>query len=393
MPNAGIRVAASTDIPVSFTIFVSIIQFHMRIVILADPLDNQQAGIHHYTRNLVEHLAQIDIRGEYYLVRRKRDGLFPAGRQIIIRNYRIPGYAALRMFLIIPMRLMRMKADVVVEPAHFGPFNLPRRIKRVTVIHDLTPVMFPRMHRIHSQLLQRMFLKGIIRRATLLITNSDNTSNDVIRYCPGAAHKLKRIYLGRDEGVTFNEDRSTLLRYAIEKPYFFFTGTIEPRKNLVKLLDAYTLFRENTGLSHLLVIAGSRGWKSRQFFRKLAKHPYADDIRLCGYVDRKALSSLYSHAVALVYPSHYEGFGLPVIEAMNCGTPCLLSNTSSLPEVGGEAARYFDPNDIISIAESMERIVKDDELRDECSARAKLQAARFSWSHHVRAFDEAIKNL
>lgn len=365
----------------------------MRIIILADPLDNQQAGIHHYTANLITHLARIDHEGEYYILCRKESGLFPAQRQIIIRNYRFPGYAALRMFVIIPLKLIRMKAGVVVEPAHFGPFNLPAGIKRVTVIHDLTPLMFPRMHRFHSQLLQRLFLGGILRRADLIITNSENTGRDVNRYFPNAEKKVKRIYLGRDERVTFNPDRNILHKFGVDKPYFVFTGTIEPRKNLVNLLDAYTLFRKSSGFMHMLVIAGRKGWKSRDFFKKLSAHPYADDIRLCGYVERHELSALYSQAVALVYPSKYEGFGLPVVEAMSCGTPCLLSRNSSLPEVGGDAALYFDPGDPGSIAGCMQKAAEDPDLRNLLSGRAKLQAEKFSWNDHVRMFDKAIKNL
>jgi len=165
----------------------------MRIVILADPLDNQQAGIHSYTRNLISHLANADPGGKFFIIRRKKDSLFPVERQIIVKNYAFPGYAAFRMFVLIPYKLRKMKADVVVEPAHFGPFNLPDRIKRVTVIHDLTPILFPKLHRFHSQLLQRIFLTGILRRASLIITNSANTSKDLNEYYPPSAGKTVHL--------------------------------------------------------------------------------------------------------------------------------------------------------------------------------------------------------
>ena len=365
----------------------------MRIVILADPLDNQQAGIHYYTRNLVLQLGRIDNEAEYFILRRKMDNLFPAERQIIVRNYRFPGYAALRMFFIIPHRIRKLKADIVVEPAHFGPFNLPRKIKRVTVIHDLTPILFPHLHRFHSQLLQRIFLKSILMRASLIITNSKNTSRDVKAYYPGSASKMKSIYLGRDEEIKYSDDSSGLEKYTAGKPYFLFTGTIEPRKNLDCLLDAYAQFKKHSGAQHLLLIAGQKGWKSKTFFRKLSRHPYLEDITIMGFVERKSMSELYSNATAFVFPSLYEGFGLPLVEAMSCGTPCLLSDSSSLPEVGGDAALYFNPNSPEELANLLIKISSDSSLGRELSEKGLKQAKKFSWKTHAIKFDEAIKKL
>ena len=365
----------------------------MRIVILADPLDNQQAGIHYYTRNLVSHLADIDKNAEYYILRRKKDALFPADRQIIIKNYRFPAYAALRMFCIIPRKIRKLNADVVVEPAHFGPFNLPERIKRVTVIHDLTPILFPKLHRYHSQLLQRVFLKGILKKARLIITNSDNTSKDVFSFYPPSKQKTTRIYLGKDDTIGYTDDNSVPEKYTEGKPYFLFTGTIEPRKNLSILLKAFEIFKSHTMSPHMLLITGQKGWKNRAFFNELEHHPFRDDILLCGFVERKDLSGLYSHATAFVFPSIYEGFGLPVVEAMSCGTPCLLSNTSSLPEVGGDAALYFNPMEAKEIADSMIKIVSDDKLRDDLSDKAFKQAESFSWDSYCKVFDMEIRKL
>jgi glycosyltransferase involved in cell wall biosynthesis len=366
----------------------------MRIVILADPLDNQRAGIHHYTKSLVSHLAEADTENEYFIIRRKKDTIFPAGRQVIIKNHRIPGYAALRMFLLIPLAIRKLKADVAVEPAHFGPFNLPRRIRRVTVIHDLTPVLFPEMHRFHSQLLQRIFLKRILKRASLIITNSLNTSRDLHAYLPETISKTECIYLGRDEEIRYTGSRQFVDGLTRGRPYFFTAGTIEPRKNLEGLLRAFKIYREMEG-SHdvMLMISGQRGWKNREFFRLLHNHPYRQDIVLSGYVSRPQLAELYSHALAFVFPSLYEGFGLPVAEAMSCGTPCLLSTRASLPEVGGEAALYFDPLIPTGIADAMHRISSRPELREELSSKAIRQAGKFNWKEHVMAFDRAIGKL
>lgn len=365
----------------------------MRTVILADPLDNQQAGIHVYTRNLVSQLSESDKDGEVFILRRKKDGIFPAERQIILKNYRFPGYAAWRMFVLIPWKLRRLKADIVVEPAHFGPFNLPRRIKRVTVIHDLTPILFPRFHRFHSQFLQRIFLKGILKRASLILTNSDHTTRDLVHYYPGAKDKCKRIYLGRDENIRFSEENQPPLHHTEGKPYFLFTGTLEPRKNLKTLLKAYRIFREKSKTKHLLLLAGGLGWKNKDLLQQLIEHPYKRDIVRCGYVPRENLSALYQHAEAFIFPSLYEGFGLPVVEALSCGTPCLLSKSSSIPEVGGNAALYFDPASPEEIAGHMMKILEDDRLKNELRKKALEQAKKFSWEDHIRNFDQSLRKL
>ena len=365
----------------------------MRIIILADPLDNQRAGIHYYTRNLIMALSDLDDKAEYFIIRQKRDDSFPAGRQLVVRNYCFPGYAALRMFFLIPRKIKKLNADVVVEPAHFGPFNLPGKIKRVTVIHDLTPILFPGLHRFHSQLLQRIFLKRILKRANLIITNSDNTARDVKDFLPAASDKTVNIYLGRDENIKYTDQVSEPDLQLPGKQYFLFTGTIEPRKNLGSLLDAFTLFKDQSKSDHLLVIAGQKGWKSKSFFTRLKDHRYRHDIVLTGFVPRQSMAYLYSQAIAFIFPSLYEGFGLPVVEAMSCGTPCLLSRTSSLPEVGGDAALYFDPDDPDELARLMLQIASKEELRSELSERSISQAERFSWKTHAHDFDNAVKML
>ncbi len=153
----------------------------MRVAILADPIDNQKAGIHYYTKELISHLGSVDGDIEYISISQHLHPEIRNIKQVVVNNHkRIPGYKAYRMFVKIPWMLRKLKADIVVEPAHFGPFNLPKTIKRVTVIHDLTPILFPQDHIFHSQLLQRIFLKSILNRAALIITNSRYTKDDVI---------------------------------------------------------------------------------------------------------------------------------------------------------------------------------------------------------------------
>lgn len=366
----------------------------MRIAILADPLDNQYAGIHVYTKELIRALVKYDKENEYILIRQKNQDDFPGLKQVVVPNYPIyTGFQVLRFFLIFPLILRRLKVDAVLEPAHFGPFNLPRRIKRITVIHDLTPIRFPSLHRWYSQTLQRIFLKGILKRADLIITNSENTSRDVLEYIPECQEKTKRIYLGKD-GIYKPENLPAVIeKYNLTHPYFLFTGTLEPRKNLLVLLQAYTKFRNYSKRNIGLIIVGKTGWKADDILAALDQHPYRNDIQRLGYVERDELPTIYSHALALIYPSIYEGFGLPVLEAMACGTPCILSNSSSLPELGGNAALYFDPKDSETLTKLMIQLETDPVLQKEMKKKSLRQAELFSWRSYAEEFIKLTKKL
>ena len=368
--------------------------FIMRIVILGDPLDNQKAGVHYYTKELLQHLGEGKFSHDYHVVRLRRDPKIRGVKQKVVPNYPwIPGYKAFRMFVLIPVLLRRMNADVVVEPAHFGPFNLPRKMHRVTVIHDLTPVLFPALHRGHSQLLQRIFLKGILKRASLIVTNSVCTLNDVNRLYPFTSKKTHAIHLGKDPVFRPTRDPSVLEKYKLTRPYFLFVGTIEPRKNLELLLKAFQILRERSQADTGLVIVGQRGWKTASFDKALDCHPFKKDIKKLGYLPRNELPVIFSSALGYIQPSLYEGFGIPVLEAMSCATPCIVSNVSSLPEIGGEAVLKFDSGDAGDLSGKMQLLLSDPQLRAAYAQKALERAEIFSWTSYARQFDDLLGGL
>lgn len=366
----------------------------MKIAILADPIDNQRGGVHVYTKELINALTQLDKTNEYLLVREKATPSIPGTQSLVVPNNRFGLiFAAFRMFFIIPFLLRRRKVDVVLEPAHFGPFNLPKSVHRVTVIHDLTPLLFPQYHLWHSQMLQRLFLKGILRRASLVITNSEHTQKDVLQHFPFLKGRITAAPLGANPNIHPVQSMAWLQSKGIETGYWLTVGTIEPRKNLVRLLEAYEQYRRAGG-SRALVVAGQRGWKSEAFFETLKTHPYQKDITVTGFVPDGALPELYSHAQALIYPSEYEGFGLPVLEALRCGCPVICSAVSSLPEVGGDLAYYVDYQVPASITRQMQAV---DQLggqeRAQLQQRAIEWASQFTWEAHASVCQEAIQKL
>lgn len=367
----------------------------MKIAIIADPIDNQKGGVHVYTKEVVNGLIAAHSHHTFMLVRERKDLSLLNVKQIVIPNIRIGlGLAALRLFIIVPLVLWWNKVDAVFEPAHFGPFNLPRRIRRITMIHDLTPFLFPHYHRFHSQILQKIFLPGILRRANVILANSVHTAKDILRFFPDTRSKVVPILLGCDPIFKPMPASQFLEEAGIHKPYWLAVGTIEPRKNLVRLLDAFAQWRKINDNNGQLVIVGQKGWRSEAFYEALEKHPYTSSIVLTGYVSDESLAVLYTHAVGLIYPSEYEGFGLPVLEALNCGCPVICSGVSSLPEVGGSAVLYVDPLDISNIVTQMTTLFSlSEEERNHKISASLAQAAKFRWSNHVQTLLKILDQL
>lgn len=357
----------------------------MRIAILGDALDLQYAGIHVYLRELLTALAAVDPQNEYLLVRPRPGGEFRNMEELIVPVHSsVPGHQRLRVFTSIPRLLTRKGVDVVLEPAHFGPFCLPEKVKRVTVIHDLTPVLFPEFHPLASSLVQKIALPFILKKADCIIANSTHTRQDIENFYPFSKGKVSIVMPGREAIFQPGGDDAVLEKFGIRKPYLLAVGTIEPRKNLDTLLTAYEEFRRQSGQALQLVLAGKKGWKNESFFKALSESPFREDVVLTGYTERHELPVLYSMARLFIYPSLYEGFGLPVLEAMACGAPVLISNASSLPEVGGGAAAYFDPHAVEDLTKKLLELTRDEGKLLKMRELSLTQAAQFSWEQSAR---------
>ncbi len=366
----------------------------MRIAFIADALDLQYAGIHIYTREILRALAALNTEHELIIVRAKEGELIPNTEEIIVPiKAGIPMHQRMRLFTSIPSALIKAKVDIVVEPSHFGPFNLPKVIKRVTILHDLTPFLSPDFHVWSSRIFHRLLMPGVFRRADHIITVSEHTRKDLITRFPFATSKSTSILLGRDKKFMPTEDIKVLNKYGIRAPYLLYVGTLEPRKNLSVLLEAYHAFRQMSEHQHQLVLVGKKGWKIAPLMAAIAASPYRDDIILTGYAERSELPALYSLAEVFVYPSLYEGFGLPVLEAMSCAAPVITTNVSSLPEVGGDAALYFQPEQPKELTTLLLKLCGNNTLLDEHSRLSLKQAQGFSWEKAAREMISLLSSL
>lgn len=359
----------------------------MRIAILADPLDLQYAGVHMYLRGLLHALAELDRENEYLLVRPRPGGEFAGMEELVVPISRhMPGHQRWRAFGAIPQQLAERGVQAVVETAHFGPFRLPPHVKRLTFLYDLTPVLFPRHHPLPSVVVHRFSLPRIVRKADRILTISENSQRDIERCYPAAEGKVRIVHPAQDARFRPVEQSSVLEKMGIQRPYLLYVGTLEPRKNLLTLLHAYELFRQGGGPPVQLVLVGKKGWKTQSLFDAIERSTYRSDIVLPGYVERDDLPVLFSMAQLFVFPSEYEGFGMPPLEAMACGAPVLISNSSSLPEVGGEAAAYFAPDEVHSLAQKLTELCSDPARLAAMRTASLRQAERFSWAASARQF-------
>ncbi len=365
----------------------------MKIAFLGDALDIQYAGIHIYVKEILRAITQLDSPHEWFVLRSQEGGEYKGVQEIISPIRPLPMYQKMRFFTSIPQKMRQHKMDVVIEPAHFGPFNLPKSTKRVTVIHDITPVLFPEYHPRASSFFHKLLLPIITKNADAIITNSQHTQKDLMEHYPKAKDKSSVVYLGKEAQFQPTQDASILKKYGIQQPYIFFVGTLEPRKNLSVLVKAYEAFRQTSNQNIQLVLAGKKGWKIEDLLSTIEASSYKDDIVLTNYVERSELPTLYSMAEVFVYPSLYEGFGLPVLEAMACGTAVITSNVSSLPEVGGEAALYFDPKDINELSAKMKELLNNKSILKEREQLCLKQAAQFSWKKAAQETLNIIENL
>jgi glycosyltransferase involved in cell wall biosynthesis len=264
-----------------------------------------------------------------------------------------------------------------------------RHSPTVLTVHDLIFHVYPQ----HHKRLNRWYLNAALplycRRASAIICVSEHSKADLVRLWGIEANKVHVVYEAADahfRPAPAERVRAVRERYGLPERYLLTVGTIEPRKNLERLLDALALLRSQ-GEDVPLVIVGSKGWLYHSFFEKLESSPHRDAVVQPGFVPDADLPAVYSGATMTVMASLYEGFGLPILESMACGTPVVSSHASSLPELGGDAARYFDPLDVEEMAEVIGDVWRFHGLRAEMSHQGFAQAERFSWA---RTAEETI---
>jgi glycosyltransferase involved in cell wall biosynthesis len=279
-----------------------------------------------------------------------------------------------------PLALRRYKPDVWLQP--YGFCSLTSSIPQVMILHDLAFLHYPDFIPWYHRLYYRFFTPDFLQKANKLVTVSNYTRSDMVSNYQVKEHKIS-VIPGAARTVfaplSFGDKEEVKAGYADGREYFLFVGGIHPRKNLMNLLKAFSLFKKWQHSNMKLLVAGRLAWQYQDIVEKLKTYKYRDDVVMLGYLTDEQLAKITASAYALVYPSFFEGFGLPLLEAMQSGIPVIASDTSSMTETGGDAARYAPPNDPDAIAKEMLALYRDENLRSACIYAGLQRAASFSW--------------
>lgn len=368
----------------------------MIVAIDATTLRGNISGVGYYTARLMESLVNGAGGGvvERVVVLSNREVPLAAGERVTVYERRRFPIRSVWMQLLLPGILRDLKPDLV----HFTNYLAPvvTGAPYVVSFHDMTLSLFPECHTLKKRLLTSSLIPFMARAARLILTPSESTRRDVVRLLRADPGRVRVIpYAPSPLFRPAREGPASLeAEHGIRPPYFLYVGTLEPRKNMSRALRAFA--RVAPGLpDHRFVLVGERGWKYAEVLREAERPELAGRVVLLGYVPESHLPLLYTHADALVYPSLYEGFGFPVVEAMACGTPVLTSRGSSLEEISEGAALLVDPLDEAALASGLEALATDEELRRGLGARGRERAAQYSWERTgretVAAYQEAYE--
>jgi glycosyltransferase involved in cell wall biosynthesis len=356
----------------------------------------ESTGVGYYAKNLVHALAKVDSENDYILYGIFYD-CYPKGwkRADIPKtsNFRLhqknfPSWWADRKWK--NFGKYKEKLFGGIDILHSTAFTMPlvSKPKVVVTIHDLSIFIYPEHHTEANYQFVTRNVHQAARRANFIIAVSESSKREVMRFLHMPEEKIGVVY--EAAGDIFHQkcpsDTVAVIKnkYKINKRYFLSVGSLEPRKNLGRALVAFKALIEMKKADYQFVITGGKGWKNEAFYNLIRKLDIDEHLVFTGYVPEEDLPALYQGADVFVYPSLYEGFGLPVLEAMASGIPVITSNTSSLPEVAGDAAILVNPMEVFELYEAMEALASRPELRDELKKKGLERSTKFTWEEAAR---------
>ena len=372
----------------------------MHVAIDAHSIGAQLAGNETYAVNLIEALAEIDQSNRYTLYVTKQSAVDRfTNRWPNFQVKRIlPHTPLVRTPLTLSVELRKDRVDVL-HVQYTAPPRPPCAL--VVTIHDLSFEHLPETFKRRSRAQLRLTVRHTAKRAARILTLSEYSRRDIIDTYGVDPQRVSVTAPAAPSHFAPVTDETELRRirrtYGIQRDYILALGSIQPRKNLVRLINAYVTFRRAKPDSQTpqLVLAGKRGWLEQETLRAANESNARQDILFIGYVPDEDLPALYSGAKCFVYPSYFEGFGLPVLEAMQCGTPVVAGNRTSLPEVSGDAAVLCDPFDELAIANALTRVAKNPDYRAELRLKGLERAKTFSWRTTARltlqSYEQAVR--
>ena len=369
----------------------------LRIAVDIRGISGECTGKEWYAKSLIEALAQIDHTNEYYLFTRYSIEHLNLPENFHIKTRKLP----LTLWHLYFLRaLRRCRIDILLAPSSYIAPSLlnPKRTKVITIIHDAVAFLFPKTHQRKATTIEKLTLKRALRHSSKVIAVSETTKQDIQRIfrlpeekilvVPEAAREIFKTSRDIDQQKVLGE------KYGISQKYLLFISTLEPRKNLVRLLQAYKLLSPALRDEYQLVIVGRKGWYYENIFKEVKGTEIESQVVFAGYAPDEDLPHLLHGAVGFVMPSLYEGFGLPPLEAFTCSTPVLISNTPAFQEVAGEnGALYCDPYDVHDIHDKLVEFLTNEVLRKQLAHAGHKRSHEYNWEKTARGVLSVIEEI
>lgn len=351
---------------------------------------DRRVGISEYAFELIDQFAKNEDENLIFRVYLKNEPLSHMPKERPGFEYLVFGPKKLWTQFALPLKLYTQsnKPDIFFTPSHYGPRFSP--VPTVISIMDLSYIHFPYMFNSWDLHQLKNWTAYSVKKASLVFTISNSSRSDIIKEYKLPENKVVPTHLGIKEDTSRIIVKEIKEKYSIDGDFILFVGTLQPRKNIARLVEA---FSRSKNKKIKLVIVGKKGWQYEDILEAPKNFGVEDRVLFLDFVPDEDLVSLYREALFYVLPSLYEGFGLPILEAMKQGCPVLTSNVSSMPEAGGGAALYVDPENTQDITEKIDMLVSDDSLRQELVEKGYEQIKKFSWEETAKKTLDALEKL
>lgn len=352
-----------------------------------------RTGTEWYSFEIIKEMQKIDSKNQFFLYTRSPllDDLKPLGENFHDRYLAWPPKFLWTQFRL-SAHMLTHKPDVLFVPAHTIPLIHPRHT--IMTLHDVGFERFPELYSKKELAYHRWATRFALRHAEKIIAISQFTKDEIIALYDADPDRIVVIHHGFTAPTTTSvTPKSVLRKFKIDKPFFYYIGRLEKKKNTDGLLRAYEIFRETSGEEVALVLTGFIGEYSGEICDSLRTHKYRDDVFITGYIASEEKMALLQSCEAFVFPSHYEGFGLPALEAMSAGVPVVAARAGALPEICGDAALYVDPRDDRDLSNALAVMAKDRAQRQALLTKGREQCAKFSWESCARATHRLLLNV
>lgn len=366
----------------------------MKIAIDIREAGHEKTGKGWYTYNLVHELLKLDHENEYILYTDAEKHPLGNFKNATVKVMKVK---SIQWHLKVLKDIKAEKAEIFFAPtSYIIPALAPKSLKTIITIHDLVAFLFPNTHSAKAVVIERLTLKRAIKKAKAILVVSQNTQKDLLKKFQYPADKIFLTPCAPSEFFREKIDEKELeklkKKYQLPENFILAVGTLEPRKNFPNLIKSFVIIKRKYP-DYKLVIVGKKGWKFKQIEDALKQYNLQNDVIFPGYLDDQELHKIYAIAKVFVFPSLYEGFGIPPLEAMASGCPVVSSNVASMPEVVDQAGLLIDPKNALKMADAITSLIENDQVRNMMIERGKAQADKFSWKKSAEKALEVIKSL